>query len=225
MQIMKKHCGKFAVFVAATLLSAPFAPSLRAENTAITPAPREAKWMQRHEGFLAETKRGNIDLLFLGDSITDGWRSKGKAVWEKFWTPLHAANFGISGDRTQHVLWRMQNGEIAGIKPKLVVLMIGTNNTGKEKADGKARNTTAEVIQGVTAVVQGLRANLPPQIRLLDASHWDIGGFRFLIGFQPDLDSLSSGCLGVLAGLIYSFTDHTGSTRGCVNGGIASHIG
>ena len=159
MQITKNNYRKFTAIVSLTLLA--FTQALRAENTAVTPEPRDAKWVGRHEGFLKEAKQGKVDLLFLGDSITDGWRTKGKAVWEKYWAPLHAANFGIGGDRTQHVLWRMQNGELEGIKPKLVVLMIGTNNTGKEKGSDKVRNSTEEVIQGVTAVVQGLRAKLP----------------------------------------------------------------
>lgn len=136
-------------------------------NTAIVPAPREARWVQRHEGFVAQAKQGGINVLFLGDSITDGWRSKGKAVWEKHYAPLKAANFGIGGDRTQHVLWRMQNGELDGIDPKAVVLMIGTNNTGNEKDTGKPRNTTPEVIEGVTTIVKGLRTKLPASKILL----------------------------------------------------------
>jgi lysophospholipase L1-like esterase len=83
---------------------------------------------ERHQQFLEIAKAGNIDLLFLGDSITDGWRSTGKAVWEQYFAPLKAANFGISADRTEHVIWRLRNGELDGIHPKLVVLMIGTNN-------------------------------------------------------------------------------------------------
>ena len=71
-------------------------------------------------------KKGNIDLLFLGDSITQGWNEN--SVWKRFYGPRHAANFGIGGDRTQHVLWRIQNGELEGIEPKVTVLMIGTNN-------------------------------------------------------------------------------------------------
>jgi len=137
-----------------------------AENTAIQPAPRDAKWVERHEGFVAEAKKGGMEILFLGDSITDGWRTRGKAVWEKQYAPRHAANFGIGGDRTQHVLWRMEHGELDGLKPKVVVLMIGTNNTGKDQ-DGKPRNTTPEIIEGVTAVVQGLRAKLPQSKILL----------------------------------------------------------
>lgn len=131
-----------------------------AGNTAIIPVPRDANLIKRHEGFLTITKAGGIDLLFLGDSITDGWRGHGSNVWNSCYAPRHAANFGIGGDRTQHVLWRMEHGELDGLKPKVVVLMIGTNNTGKEK-DGSVRNMPSEVIEGVSAVVKDLRARLP----------------------------------------------------------------
>ncbi|MGN6642996.1 MAG: platelet-activating factor acetylhydrolase IB subunit [Verrucomicrobiota bacterium] len=131
------------------------------ENTAIVPQPRDPNWVKRHEGFVDIAKKGNVDLLFLGDSITDGWRWRGSNVWAHYYAPRHAANFGIGGDRTQHVLWRMENGELDGIKPKAVVLMIGTNNTGKER-DGKTiRNSVPETIEGVTAIVKGLRSKLP----------------------------------------------------------------
>ncbi len=96
-------------------------------------------------------KKGGVDLLFLGDSITQGWNDN--EVWKRFYGPRNAANFGIGGDRTQHVLWRIQNGELDGIEPKVVVLMIGTNN-----ADNA---TTDEIAQGVTAIVEGLRHRLP----------------------------------------------------------------
>jgi lysophospholipase L1-like esterase len=136
------------------------------QNTAIVPVPRDANWVKRHEGFVAEAKKGGVDLLFMGDSITDGWRGRGSNVWNQFYVPRHAANFGISGDRTEHVLWRMDNGELDGIKPKVVVLMIGTNNTGKEK-DGRLRNTIPQVIEGVTAVVNDIRMKLPDSKILL----------------------------------------------------------
>lgn len=139
----------------------------RAENTATTPVPRDKKWVARHEGFVREAKQGGINVLFLGDSITDHWRDRGSNVWNRYYAPLHAANFGISADRTQHVLWRLDHGELDSIHPKAVVLMIGTNNTGKEK-DGKTiRNTTPEIIAGVTAVVKELRAKLPDSKILL----------------------------------------------------------
>jgi lysophospholipase L1-like esterase len=88
----------------------------------------EQKDPNRHEEFLKVARAGGVDLLFVGDSITDGWRGTGKSVWDKFFLPLKAANFGIGGDRTEHVIWRMRNGELEGIQPKLVVLMIATNN-------------------------------------------------------------------------------------------------
>jgi lysophospholipase L1-like esterase len=140
------------VFAAATVF---------AENTATTPAPRDDKWVARHEGFVEQAKQGGIDVLFLGDSITDRWRSVGSNVWAQDYAPLHAANFGISADRTQHVLWRIDHGELDGIHPKAVVLMIGTNNTGKEKDKKTERNTPSEVVAGVTAVVNDIRKKLP----------------------------------------------------------------
>jgi len=137
------------------------------QNAAIVPEPRDPKWVLRHEGFVQEAKKGGIDILFLGDSITDFWRNRGSNVWNKYYAPRHAANFGISGDRTQHVLWRMDNGELDGIKPRVVVLMIGTNNTGKERDNKTPRNTVPETIEGVQAVVKELRMKLPDSKVLL----------------------------------------------------------
>jgi lysophospholipase L1-like esterase len=136
-------------------------------NTASNPVPRDPNWVKRHEGFVAQAKQGGIDILFLGDSITDFWRNRGSNVWNQYYAPRHAANFGISADRTQHVLWRLDNGELDGIKPKVVVLMIGTNNTGKERDNQTPRNTVPEAIAGVQAVVADLRARLPDSKILL----------------------------------------------------------
>jgi len=135
-------------------------------NTATEPAPKDARWMERHEAFVAEAKQGGIQVLFLGDSITDFWRDAnpqrgGKAVWDREYAPLHAANFGISGDRTQNVLWRLEHGEADGYQPRVVVLMIGTNNTGLERDGVTPRNSTPEVVAGVTAVVRELRGRFP----------------------------------------------------------------
>jgi lysophospholipase L1-like esterase len=84
----------------------------------------------KHQEFLDRRTQGPIGVLFLGDSITEGWHGGGKVVWAKYYESLNAANFGIGGDKTQHVLWRIDNGELDGISPKLVVLLIGTNNIG-----------------------------------------------------------------------------------------------
>jgi lysophospholipase L1-like esterase len=129
------------------------------KNPAITPNPRmslqpDQGWLKRHDGFVAIAKKGDIDVLFLGDSITDGWRGKaGKSVWDKAFGNLKPANFGIGGDRTEHVLWRIKNGELSGITPKVAVLMIGTNNTGSESAD--------QIADGVTAIVKTIRDKSP----------------------------------------------------------------
>ena len=138
-----------------------------AQNTATNPVPLGSGWVSRHEGFVAQAKQGAIDILFMGDSITDFWRNRGSNVWNKYYAPRHAANFGISGDRTQHVLWRMDHGELDGIHPKVVVLMIGTNNTGKERNSNTIRNTVPETIAGVQAVVADLREKLPDSKILL----------------------------------------------------------
>lgn len=118
--------------------------------------------MERHEQFNQRVQQGNVDLIFLGDSITHGWEGEGKAVWERYYGGRNAVNLGISGDRTQHVLWRLEHGNVDGITPKVAVLMIGTNNAGK-------RNTAAEILDGITAVVRKLREKLPrTKILVLD---------------------------------------------------------
>jgi beta-glucosidase len=119
------------------------------------PVPRAGNWMAMHERYLERAKQGNIDLLFLGDSITQGWRRKesDNPVWQRYYTPRNAANFGIGGDRAQHVLWRIENGEVDGIKPQVAVLMIGTNNSRDNSAE--------EIADGIKAIVQRLREKLP----------------------------------------------------------------
>ncbi len=117
----------------------------------VVPKPRPGSWMAMHEKFLSQAKKGDIDLLFLGDSITQGWNNN--EVWRRHFGPRKAANFGIGGDRTEHVLWRIQNGELEGIAPKVTVLMIGTNNSGA--------NTPEEIAQGITAIVDEIRKRLP----------------------------------------------------------------
>lgn len=124
--------------------------------TTVNPVPRDPKWVQRSEGFSEEAKKGGYELVFLGDSITDGWRGKnGKEAWDKYYAPRKALNLGIGGDRTQHVLWRLDHGNVDGLHPKLVVLMIGTNNSNKED------NTAEEIGAGITAIVKKLREKLP----------------------------------------------------------------
>jgi len=136
--------------------SKSWAQEKKSDNSATKPAPKDKK---RHEGFVTLAQKGGIDLLFLGDSITDGWRSAaGEEIWKKHFQPMHAANFGIGGDRTQHVLWRIQNGELQGFQPKAAVLMIGTNNL--------TANTAGQIAEGITAIVQEIH-NQQPQTKVL----------------------------------------------------------
>ena len=122
---------------------------------------------KRHESFNEISKKGEAQLVFLGDSITHGWEGKGKAVWEKHWAPLKAANFGIGGDRTEHVLWRLENGNFDGLKPKAIVLMIGTNNTGHQGRPQKELNgavyecTAEQTAEGIKAILAQLRKKCP----------------------------------------------------------------
>jgi lysophospholipase L1-like esterase len=148
---------------------AGFAQSTRTATTGPVPSATQPSIrpteLNRHEDFLATAHKGNIDLLFLGDSITDFWRrpDRGLTVWQKYFEPLHAANFGISGDRTQNVLWRVQNGELEGFKAKCIVLMLGTNNLS---GGHSIRNSNAETIAGMKLVVGEIRAR-QPQAKLL----------------------------------------------------------
>ena len=116
-----------------------------------------AGFMAAHERFVAQAKEGSAQLVFLGDSITAGWNSK-KEIWDKAFGAYKPVNFGIGGDRTQHVLWRIENGELDGIKPKAAVVMIGTNNSGTDPAEGIAK--------GVTRIVETIRAR-QPQAKIL----------------------------------------------------------
>jgi N-acetylglucosamine-6-sulfatase len=118
-------------------------------------AAKKAAWDQSHADFLAIARKGGVDLLFLGDSITNQWREQGQPVWDKHFAPLAAANFGINGDQTQNVLWRVQNGEFDGLAPKLVVLLIGTNNTAK------SRHSPQDIAAGVRAILDTVRAKCP----------------------------------------------------------------
>lgn len=93
---------------------------------ALTPMMKDE---DRHRQFLERIKQGGIDVLFLGDSLTDRWPTVGEKSWSRL-TRYNPANFGVSGDRTEHLLWRITNGELEGIDPKVVVILIGTNNIG-----------------------------------------------------------------------------------------------
>lgn len=130
------------------------------DSPALTPAPLEEEWaidwwIPRHEAKLEEAGRESARLLFLGDSITQGWEGEGSEVWEEYYAPYGAYNLGFSGDRTENVLWRLEHGEVEGIDPELTVLMIGTNNTGHRQ------DPPQETALGVERILEELGERLP----------------------------------------------------------------
>ena len=130
-------------------------------SKSITPEIQTAQWavkwwMPRHQEKLAEKeKMEQVDLLFVGDSITHGWENGGKPVFDEYYKDRNTLNIGFSGDRTEHVLWRFQHGAIDGIKPKLAVVMIGTNNTGHRM------DPAEETALGVQFILSELKQRLP----------------------------------------------------------------
>ena len=121
-------------------------------NPLLTPGLAAAH-RQKHANNVARIQEGAIDLMFMGDSITDGWRTGGKAVFEKYYGTLKTGNFGIGGDTVQGVLYRLRDGEGEGYHPKAIMLMIGTNNG--------ALASSAEIAEGVGAIVLDLRTRFP----------------------------------------------------------------
>jgi len=124
-------------------------------NTAATYTQTAQRVGPRHEGFVETAKKGDIDLLLHGDSITDWWvqGEDNKAMFQKYFGNIKTANFAIAGDTTQGLLWGLKNGEGQGFSPKAVMLMIGTNNMGS--------NTPQEIAEGIGAVVLEMRKDFP----------------------------------------------------------------
>ena len=127
-------------------------------NTAIIPVPRTTGSATNRQALVlrrAKENPGDYDIEFIGDSITEGWEGAGKNTWQEFYGQRKCINMGVGGDRTQHVLWRFENGQLDGIKAKVAVVMIGTNNSNKDD------NTEADILAGVTAIVQQIRTRQP----------------------------------------------------------------
>ncbi len=156
---MKRPLTLLATLMAALSLSAqapapaPAAPAAPVDASApIEKTDPSGRFRKMHESFLARGKEGPIGVLFLGDSITQGW-TKAPHIWEAYYGKMQPANFGIGGDQTQHVIWRIANGELDGISPKVVVLMLGTNNT--------ATHTAEQIAAANRKIVAMIRAKLP----------------------------------------------------------------
>jgi beta-glucosidase len=131
-------------------------------SPALLPAERLAElwWQERFAAANARIARGDVGLVFVGDSITQGWELEGRAAWEESYGRRRAVNLGFSGDRTQHVLWRLERHGLetlagADRAPGLAVVLIGTNNSNGDD------HTAEEIADGIVAVVRALRAKLP----------------------------------------------------------------
>jgi beta-glucosidase len=150
-----KSCFISYSLLSFALLSLPASAQM---HSAIEAAPRtDAGWQARQKELNKRAAEAGekSQVIFIGDSITQGWEGEGREVWAKYYAPRNAVNLGIGGDRTQHVLWRLDNGNLDGLKPKAAVLMIGTNNSNGED------NTPGQIAEGVAVIVQKLRAKLP----------------------------------------------------------------
>ena len=113
-------------------------------------------WMPRHKEKLAiKEQMPFVDLVFLGDSITHAFDDKGKDIWQQYYAPRNALNIGFSGDRTENVLWRLNNGAVDDIEPKLLVLMIGTNNTGHRQ------DKPEDIALGIKSILLTIEDKLP----------------------------------------------------------------
>ena len=126
-------------------------------NSATIPATRgdQAWWRDRFNSQIARARQGDVDLAFIGDSITQGWEGAGKKIWEQRFADRKPINLGIGGDRTEHVIWRLEKGGLNPLSPKAAVVMIGTNNTGAFMQD------PAEVAEGIRVIVEDLKSKWP----------------------------------------------------------------
>lgn len=149
------------VFLLALLLAAcgpadstPRPDDVAERPTAAIPAARTGdSFVVRNAEINLRPGRDEVELVFLGDSITQRWESTGRYVWNEHYADRHAANFGINADLTQHVLWRIENGNFDGMRPKLIVLLIGTNNMHLDD--------DVDVVRGVRAIIEELRERMP----------------------------------------------------------------
>ena len=140
---------------------------------AVTPTAWNGKpdcWQQkRHAEKMAEVAKGGAKVVFIGDSITHFWETKGKEQAQKYFSEgdMKMLNLGTSADRTEHVLWRLDNGELDGYEAKCVLLMIGTNNSGHFK--NFSDEPPADTILGISEILKRIRAKQPKAVVVLTA--------------------------------------------------------
>ncbi len=160
-----------SLFLSVSLSLALSLPAPTAHAAADQPAPRtDANSLLAHEQLLAKAKTGGIDLYFLGDSITRRWGATDYpaflAHWKKTFHGWHAGNFGWGADRIENILWRLDHGELAGVHPKVIVLLAGTNNLVPAPT---SEAQFADLTRGLTALVSRCRAQAPAATLILTA--------------------------------------------------------
>lgn len=154
---------RYLPFLCALLLANGCDPaSFLAQKTppSVVPTPQTSEWAEdwwlpRHQTKKAQLDKQAIDLVFLGDSITHGWEHTGLSVWSRYYATRNAFNLGFSGDRTEHVLWRIENGALDNIHPQLLVLLIGTNNTGQRM------DAAEDTALGIKTIIKQIQYRLP----------------------------------------------------------------
>lgn len=142
-------------------------PTKQLESATI-PVPRgDRNSMIAHEQLLQKAKQGKIDIYFEGDSITRRWGTSDEQYkhfldnWKQNFFGWNAANFGWGGDKTQHILWRLNNGELDNVHPKIIVLLAGTNNVGKESPESKDDSRAVDITRGIEDVLKVMRRKAP----------------------------------------------------------------
>lgn len=153
----------FTVAVCGALLSPPVGAIAHSVLAALPISRMDLPWWRhRHEEKLAELHKGPVELIFLGDSITQDWERRGPPgwadfapVWQRFYGDRHAVNLGFIGDTTASLIWRIDNGEVSGISPKVIVVLIGANNMGRPHW------SASDTVAGIDAIVARLRQRLP----------------------------------------------------------------
>ena len=143
-----------------------FEPSSIDSATGSTKFWAEQRFLDRHEEIMGLKEQGPFELVLLGDSITDFWRSAPE-IWNAYFGKYRPANFGVSGDSTQHVIWRIEHGAFDGLSVKVVVLLLGTNNT--------AGHTAVQIAAGNRRIIDLLQEKIPG-VKILLMGVWPRGG-------------------------------------------------
>ena len=189
MKIMKNSCLLLLVSVlgisaVAQQKNSPSPNSRKSVSAAAIPVERTDKNSQTaHEQLLEKAVNEKIDVYFLGDSITRRWGSSDAAYakllsnWRENFFGWNAADFGWGGDMTQNILWRIENGELDNVNPKVVVLLAGTNNIGSESPTVEPDPRVEDVPQGIKAILETVRRKAP-------------GATIILMGITPRNDNL-----------------------------------